>query len=218
MNGYIDLYCERIIPGLWSEPLNALSNLSFFIAAWAIWQLAQHQKKVSISLWILITLAIAIGTGSALFHTFATEWASLLDMIPILLFQLCFLWFYSHQVVKLRYGHVGLLLIGLLFASSFSSQFINLLNGSLSYAPAFLALLGFGLYHYQQQKREPFILLAASGVFLLALLFRTLDQIICPYLLTGTHFLWHLCNGGLLYLSARALILNSSLKVKAATV
>jgi Ceramidase len=120
MNSYIDLYCERIMPGLWSEPLNALSNLSFFIAAWAIWQLVQHQKKVSISIWILITLSIAIGTGSTLFHTFATEWASLLDMIPILLFQLCFLWLYSHQVVRMKYDYVGLLLIGFFFASSFS--------------------------------------------------------------------------------------------------
>jgi Ceramidase len=108
MNDYIDLYCERIMPGLWSEPLNALSNLSFFIAAWAIWKLAQRQKKVPISIWVLIILAVAIGTGSSLFHTFATGWASLLDMVPILLFQLCFLWFYSNQVMRMKYGSMSL--------------------------------------------------------------------------------------------------------------
>jgi Ceramidase len=209
MNSYIDLYCERILPGLLSEPMNAFSNLSFFIAAWAIWQLAQRQKKIPLSIWILIVLTIAIGTGSTLFHTFATGWASLLDMIPILLFQLCFLWFYSNQVVKMKYGYIGLLILGFLYASSFSSQFTNFLNGSFSYAPTLLALFGFGLYHYQRKKREPFILLAASGIFLIALLFRTLDQSICFHWPIGTHFLWHLCNGLLLYLSARALILNS---------
>lgn len=211
MNDYIDLYCERTMPGLWSEPLNAVSNISFLIAAWAIFQLARRQQKVATGIWILITLATSIGIGSALFHTFATQWAILLDVIPIMLFQLGFLWLYSRQVVRMKYGYAGGLLVGFLFASNFSNKFTNVLNGSLSYAPAFLVLLGLGVYHYQQQKREPFVLLAASGVFLLALLFRTLDQAICPYFSTGTHFIWHLCNGILLYLSARALILNRSM-------
>ncbi|MEG4802450.1 hypothetical protein QUB63_15215 [Microcoleus sp. ARI1-B5] len=159
----------------------------------------------------MISLATSIGIGSALFHTFATQWARLLDVIPIMLFQLGFLWLYSRQVVRMKYGYAGGLLVGFLFASNFSNKFTNVLNGALSYAPAFLVLLGLGLYHYQQQKREPLVLLTASGVFLLALSFRTLDRAICPYFSTGTHFLWHLCNGILLYLSARALILNRSM-------
>ncbi len=210
MNDYIDLYCERTMPGLWSEPLNALSNISFLIAARAIFQLTRRQQKVPIGIWILITLAASIGIGSALFHTLATQWARLLDVIPIMLFQLVFLWLYSRQVVRMKYGYAGGLLVGFFLVSNFSNKFTNVFNGSLSYAPAFLVLLGLGVYHYQQQKREPFVLLAASGVFLFALSFRTLDRAICPYFSTGTHFLWHLCNGILLYLSARALILNRS--------
>ncbi|MEG4395996.1 ceramidase domain-containing protein [Microcoleus sp. BROC3] len=208
MNDYIDLYCERLIPGLWREPLNAISNVSFIIAAWAIWQLAQRHHKIFLGIWILIALATSIGIGSFLFHTFATRWANLLDVIPILLFQLCFIWLYSRRVVRMNSGYAGVLLAAFFFFSDFSKQFINLLNGSLSYAPAFLVLLGLGLYHYRQQKREPFILLAATGVFLLALAFRTIDRAICPFFSTGTHFLWHLCNGVLLYLSARSLLLN----------
>ena len=214
MNDYIDLYCERLIPGLWSEPLNAISNVSFIIAAWAIWQLAQRHHTRSPGMWILIALATSIGIGSFLFHTFATPWANLLDVIPILLFQLCFIWLYSRRVVRMNSGYAGVLLAAFFFVSDFSKQFINLLNGSISYAPAFLVLLGLGLYHYRQQKREPFILLAATGVFLLALAFRTLDRAICPFFSTGTHFLWHLFNGVLLYLSARSLLLNWSERVK----
>jgi Ceramidase len=210
MNNYIDLYCERTMPGLWSEPLNAISNLSFLIAAWAILQLAQRQQKTPAGIWILITLTISIGIGSFLFHTFATEWASLLDVIPILLFQLCFLWLYSRQVIGLKYRYIGTLLIGFIFASTFSSQFTIVLNGSLSYLPAFLILLGFGLYHYQFKKHENFVILVAAGIFLLALIFRSLDQLICPYSSIGTHFIWHICNGALLYFSIRGLILNWS--------
>ena len=29
----IDIYCERVGPGLWAEPVNALTNLSFLAAA-----------------------------------------------------------------------------------------------------------------------------------------------------------------------------------------
>ncbi|MEG4029894.1 MULTISPECIES: ceramidase domain-containing protein [unclassified Microcoleus] len=214
MNDYIYLYCERLIPGLWSEPLNAISNVSFIIAAWAIWQLARRHHKISPGIWILIALTTSIGIGSFLFHTFATRWANLLDVIPILVFQLCFIWLYSRRVVRMNQGYAGVLLAAFFFVSDFSKQFTNILNGSLSYAPAFLVLLGLGLYHYRQQKREPFILLAATGVFLLALAFRTLDRAICPFFSTGTHFLWHLCNGVLLYLSARSLLLNWSERVK----
>ena len=188
--------------------------MSFIIAAWAIWQLARRHHKISPGIWILIALATSIGIGSFLFHTFATQWANLLDVIPILLFQLCFIWLYSRRVVRMNSGYAGVLLAAFFFVSYFSKQFINLLNGSLSYAPAFLVLLGLGLYHYRQQKREPFILLAATGVFLLALAFRTIDRAICPFFSTGTHFLWHLFNGVLLYLSARSLLLNWSERVK----
>lgn len=188
--------------------------MSFIIAVWAVWQLARGHYKISPGIWILIALATSIGIGSFLFHTFATRWANLLDVIPILLFQLCFIWLYSRRVVRMDRGYAGVLLAGFFFVSNVSKQFTNVLNGSLSYAPAFLVLLGLGLYHYRQQKREPFILLAATGVFLLALAFRTIDRAICPFFSTGTHFLWHLFNGVLLYLSARTLLLNWSERVK----
>jgi hypothetical protein len=214
MNDYIDLYCERTIIGLWSEPLNALSNVSFLIASWAIWRLAKREPKIPTGIWLLIALATSIGIGSFLFHTFATIWASFLDTLPIFLFQLCFIWLYSRKIVRMKYRYSGALLGGFFFASNFSKQFTDILNGSLSYAPAFLVLLGFAIYHYRQQKREPFILLIALGFFLLGLLFRTLDQTICSYFPFGTHFLWHLSTGTLLYLSARALILNWSIRAK----
>lgn len=211
MSDYIDLYCERIGPGLFAEPINALSNISFLIAAWAMWRLAkQQQKQLPTELRLLIALTVSIGIGSGLFHTFATGWANLLDVIPILLFQLWFLWLYTRRVMKLKYVYSGASIVFFYFASDFSQQFTNLLNGSLSYAPTFLVLMGLGIYHARQRKQEPMILLEASGVFFLALSFRTLDRIACPYFSIGTHFLWHLFNGILLYLSARTLIFNWS--------
>lgn len=48
------------------------------------------------------------------------------------------------------------------------------------------------------------------AVFLASLTFRSIDDAICSHVAIGTHFLWHILNGVVLYLSMRALILNRS--------
>ncbi len=210
----IDLYCERVAEGLWNEPINALSNISFFISGWATWNLANRRKVLSPSIWILIILVFAIAIGSSLFHTFATPVAKLLDIIPIALFQIAYLWIYSRQVIKLK--NLGTVLLVLLLLSSIlvTFQFSQVLNGSITYAPGIAILLGLGFYHWQQRKQGRILLLSATGVFLLALCFRTVDLAICPYWAVGTHFLWHLLNGVVLYLSMKALIQNCSKSLK----
>lgn len=208
MNEYIDLYCERLAPGLLGEPLNALSNVSYFIAAWAIWSLAHSKGKIPTGIWILIVLTIAIGVGSTLFHTFATRWSNIMDVVPILLFQLYFIWLYTQKVIDLKPGFSGIVVAAFYFVSNFSRQFKHVLNGSLAYAPALIVLGVLGLYHNWRSMRERWVLLVATGVFFLSLIFRTVDQISCSSIKTGTHFLWHIFNGLLLYLVARGLILN----------
>ena len=41
----IDLYCEREGPGLAAEPINALTNLAFLVAAWATWRLMRQSIR-----------------------------------------------------------------------------------------------------------------------------------------------------------------------------
>jgi hypothetical protein len=82
----VDLYCERLGPGLWAEPLNALTNASFLVAAWFSWRMAARQQRLTSGVWLLIGLMIAIAIGSGFFHTFATNWARILDVVPILIF------------------------------------------------------------------------------------------------------------------------------------
>jgi hypothetical protein len=43
----MDAYCERVGMGLLAEPLNAVSNVSFLLAAWAAWVLAQRTGNLS---------------------------------------------------------------------------------------------------------------------------------------------------------------------------
>jgi len=126
----IDLYCERVGPGLWAEPVNATTNLAFFLTAWATWALARRLQTLSASTWLLIALVVAIGIGSSLFHTFATTWARVLDALPILFFQLAYLWLYSRAVIKLRTGTASALVAVFLVAALIGRQFPHILNGS----------------------------------------------------------------------------------------
>jgi hypothetical protein len=204
----VDLYCERVDPGLWAEPVNTLTNLAFFLAAWAIWELARRSRALSAGIWLLIGLMVAIGVGSTLFHTFAAKWARILDVVPILLFQLSYLWLYSREILKLSPGYAGVALAAFLAAALFGRRFPHILNGSLTYAPAFLLVLSLGLYHYRCQEHGRTLLLAAAGVLLVSIFFRTIDDAVCPYFPGGTHFFWHVLNPVVLYLSARGLLLN----------
>lgn len=85
----VDLYCERTDPTFWAEPINALTNISFILAAWGAWHLARRSTTLSPVIWLLLTTIVAIGIGSFLFHTLATSWARVLDVLPILVFPFC---------------------------------------------------------------------------------------------------------------------------------
>ncbi len=203
----IDIYCERVQPGLWDEPINAISNLAFFIAAWSSWCLAQSLNVKFLGVKLLIYLMVGIGIGSSLFHTYATGWALLMDVIPITMFQIFYLWVYTRRVMKLK-SIISMILIIVLVISSLATLPLKVLNGSLSYAPALIYLLGLGIYHFQAQKQSKFLLLAGVSIFLIALFFRTIDQYICAIFPIGTHFLWHIFNGFMLYVVTSGLLFN----------
>jgi len=210
VNDYIDIYCERLEPGLWAEPLNAVTNAAFFIAAICALMLARKRNALGADSGILIALIIVIGTGSTLFHTLATGWAQLSDVLPILLYQITFIILYAHNVMKLGTVKTALVL-GAFFATIYGFQQLpqSWLNGSLGYAPALLFVLGLGVWHFKKAAVERFGLLAAGLTFIVSLSFRSIDMQICDMLPIGTHFLWHTLNGCVLYLTTRAYLLNA---------
>lgn len=83
------------------------------------------------------------------------------------------------------------------------------LNGSVGYIPAALALLAVGaLCRAAGEKAAARALLAAAGLFVLSLVFRSMDAASCSTLPVGTHFLWHGLNGLVLAVLLRAAILH----------
>lgn len=206
MDDFIDIYCERTAAGLLNEPLNALTNGAFFIAAFLAYHHARKQKALKTSIYWLLLLIITIGIGSTLFHTLATGWAQMADIIPITLFQLSFIYLYG-RTIGMR---TALLLLGGFIATAlFFAQLPQYwLNGSIGYMPALLFLGGLGLYHLKNQKKEPYCLLMAAGLFALSLTLRTLDMALCPIFPGGSHFLWHILNAAVLYLVSTSLLMD----------
>ena len=220
---YVDLYCERLGPGLWGEPLNTASNIGFLLAAWGIWRLvprrvvgpagsAGRAPGSRRALRVLFALALAVGVGSTLFHVTAQVWSRAVDNGLIVAFELAFLWCYLRAAMRLSRPVAGTAIGVFALAVGYSLQMHDLPGGSVPYFPALAAIVGLGVFHRVRTgaangpaARGRNDLLAAATVFAVALALRTVDNAICPAWPAGTHFVWHLLNGIVMYLSVRAL-------------
>jgi hypothetical protein len=205
----IDLYCERVDPGFWSEPVNALTNAAFLVAAVLAWRLRRRYARADATSAVLILLVALIGIGSFLFHTLADTWSAAADVTPIVAFQLLYLWYYGGHMLGWQRRGRGLavaVLLGAMMATAGTGQ---VLNGSLAYLPALLSLFLLGILHRRVASREPALLLLTAGLFAMSLALRTLDPVLCPAWPLGTHFLWHLANAVVLYLALRAVLTHS---------
>src|SRR5918997_3789181 len=98
----MDVYCERVGPGLLAEPLNAVSNISFLLAAWAAWVLAKRTRTLSAGVRVLIAIAASVGIGGILWHTYPTPLTLTLDFFPILIFIVWFILLYTRDIVGMR--------------------------------------------------------------------------------------------------------------------
>ena len=202
----IDLYCERISPGLLGEPLNAVTNLAFLMAAWLMWRRARHDEEAPTEIMLLAGLMLAIGIGSALFNTFATRWAMLLDLAPIVIFQGVFLWSYTGRAIGLSRRRRVIIIVTLLAAITASLPFTAHLNGSLLYLPALLSLIVLAAWHYRNMAQARTSLVWATALLAASLVLRTVDQWLCPVWPAGTHFGWHLLNAVVLYQATSGLL------------
>ena len=204
----LNLYCERSSSEFWAEPLNAITNAAFIIAAWFVWRRARRTGDVSLGVRLLLALMLAIGIGSGLFHTYANKLTQFLDILPILIFQLVYLWLYCYRIISIRAAYVAGIVLVFLLSAMIGIQFRYLLNGSIIYAPAVIMLLALGIYHAATGKAERYAILGALALFVFSMASRTADAAYCFAFPLGTHFIWHLCNAMVLYILLSGFLSN----------
>ncbi|NNK67351.1 MAG: hypothetical protein HKO95_11510 [Rhodobacteraceae bacterium] len=191
---YIDGYCERVDPSYWSEPVNAVTNATFLIAAFVMWRRSGGQGLAG----VLCVILAAIGIGSYLFHTHAQAWAALMDVVPIAVFILVY-------IFAANRGFWGL---GLWPALGATALFIPYaaVTGPIFAALPFFEISSFywpvplliALYAVALRNRVSDVargLAIGAGILVVSLAFRSTDELVCDAVPVGTHFMWHILNG-----------------------
>lgn len=191
----VDAYCERTGPDYWSEPINALTNLAFLLAAVLIWRRLQGPGLAMGR--VMAGVLFVIGIGSWLFHTHANPLTSLMDVVPIVAFILLYVFAATRDYFGARPWVAAVVTAGFIPYAALTVplfQQVPGLGSSASYAPVPLLI---GVYALLLRRRLPQVargLAIGAGLLVVSLTFRTLDQASCAVLPIGTHFMWHILN------------------------
>ena len=189
-----DNYCERTDLTYWSEPINALTNIAFLVAAVIMWRRCE-------GLWqgrFLSATLFAIGIGSWLFHTHATVWAVTLDVLPIMVFGLFYIYLANRDFWGLGHwisaGGAALFVpfSALVTKVASAMPFFAISSGYWAFP---VAILSYGLLLLSRDRMLGRGLVIGAMILCVSLTFRSLDAALCPSFALGTHFMWNILNG-----------------------
>lgn len=189
-------YCERTDFTYWSEPVNALTNGAFLLAALWVWPMT---RGLPLARAMAVMLAV-IGLGSFLWHTHATRWAALADVLPILGFILLYLFAATREYLGASGVVAGAVTMAFLpYAVGFGWALGLILpglgaNAAYLSVAALIAVYGF----YLRDSATGRGLLIGAAILAVSLGFRMLDGPVCAAFPLGTHFMWHILNAVML--------------------
>ena len=193
----IDAYCERTDASFWSEPVNAVTNLAFVVAAIVMW----HRARGEVPAQVLCAVLFLIGVGSFLFHTFATAWAAAADTTPILVFTLIYIFLANRDYWGWPWWLAGLGALAYVPYSALLTPVFDALpffGISSFYWPLPLLIGVYAILLWSRHPRTARGLALGAGILCLSLTARSLDLGHCEDFPLGTHFLWHILNAVML--------------------
>lgn len=195
----VDAYCERTGPDYWSEPINALTNLAFMVAAILVWRRLSGPGMTTGR--VLAANLFIIGIGSWLFHTHANRLTGLMDVLPILAFILIYVFAATRDYFGLKSWQAGLMTAGFIPYAALTVPLFRMVPGlgsSAAYAPVPLLILIYAALLRGKLPDTARGLAIGAGILIVSLTFRTLDEPSCTVLPFGTHFMWHILNAVML--------------------
>ena len=195
----IDAYCERLGPEYWSEPLNAISNGAFLLAALFMWRRTRGQGIPAAAL--LCALLALIGVGSFLFHTHAEAWSALADTLPITAFILCYIYLMNRDFLGWRPWVAALGTLGYLPYAGAVTPVLDALPFFRISDFYWTVPILIGVYVIAMRTRAPDTargLAIGATLLSVSITVRSADLPLCQALPMGTHFVWHCLNGVML--------------------
>lgn len=205
-------YCERVGNEFYSEPFNALSNIAFFVSVFFIYKLFKNHAIKSFGYWFLFALLVLGGIGSLSWHSFRNPLTLFLDAVPIFIFFLTFVYLLLVRLTQSR-SIALVLLVGFFMIQVLASYaFPTFLNGSIRHFVNGIAFLGIVVWLYKKYDNLNRHLLVAFLLYILAIIFRSIDNSVCSIIPVGTHFMWHILNATAAYFAIRGLISIDSSK------
>ena len=206
-NRYIDGYCERLEPGLWAEPLNAITNLAFVIAAIIAWRGLTGQKMPLPR--VLTTILLLIGIGSFLFHTYARAWAATADVLPIGIFVLVYLYGANRHFIGLSpWPALAATLLFFPYAPLATYVIVTIfppIGGSAAYGSIAVLIFAYGILLRRRLPEVSRGLLTGAAILAVSITFRAIDEPLCDLNPYGTHMFWHIFNAIMLAWMIRVL-------------
>lgn len=195
----IDAYCERTGPDYWSEPVNAVTNAAFLVAAALMaWRLRGQRVPLA---WAMVGVLAVIGVGSYLFHTHANRLTAVMDVVPILAFILLYVFAATRDFLGAAGWVAALAALAFVPYAALTAPLFAMIPGlgsSAGYAPVPLLILVYAAVLRGRAPRTARGMAVGALILLISLMFRTLDQPLCAVFPLGTHFLWHVLNAVML--------------------
>src|SRR3974390_3075963 len=157
----VRIYCERTDASFWAEPLNAITNAAFLVAAVLAFMRWQRHRSQDLPILALIILTVVIGVGSFIFHTVATQGAELFDVIPIAVFVYAYLYLALQRLLGFSWAIALAVVVVFIAVSRGITGAVpeNFLNGSTEYLFPLAALIAVGWF--SGERGRPILLAAA---------------------------------------------------------
>ena len=201
-------YCERIGAGPLDEPLNAISNLAFAVAA--ILAAVHIHKRQVVGLFprILPWSIGAVAVASTIYHTLRSPLTFVVDALSLSIFMVVAIFFVLRKITART---ISAILLGTAFLSVEGVALFcvpeGFLNGSTPHVIALVfvvLLMGLISRRHESLARQ---VVPIAAFYAVAIVCRTIDMAICSWLPIGTHFLWHVAGAIAAFLTIRFALL-----------
>lgn len=133
------------------------------------------------------------------------------DILPIAGFTLACTLFNLRRFLGMSWGKAILVFVAFYVVAGLVTYAVpdwlrQASNGTTSYLPPFLALAFFGVWAAASGNRAGWYNLTGSAIFVVSVICRMVDPLVCADFLLGTHFLWHVFNGLMLAVLLAAVV------------